>query len=147
MPVSETVPVIMKSETKNGVENLIHNLLFNVAAHNGEDLRNYDHLLGKTSDLTRIHSKFYDDPMGRLRSALQVYEENYIDKDDGMAPPVTAALEKIIRACNKLEGPLSAEETDAIQGLIASGWEQVAAATGNWKIAQRHGFDTTVWSD
>lgn len=146
MPMTETAPIIMKSETKNHVENLIHDLLFNVAHANGESLRSYEHLLGQPSDMPLIHSKFHDNPMGRLREALQVYEEKFIEKCDG-GPPVCQSLEKIIRASNKLDGPMTAEQVDAVQSAIAGAWEETAQATGNWKLAQQYGFDTIAWSD
>lgn len=142
-------PVRMQTGIKNQIESLIHNLLWNLAASQGKSTMHYEDLLGRGPHEAEGFVKMVEDnPIGRLREALQLYEEQFIHRDDGGVPPVSDALDRIIKAVNQLDtSDGNFTWLDSIQCEIAGAWEQAAFVTGNQQLAQANGFDTTIWYD
>ena len=116
-----TPPLRMRFGIKRKVEALIYSLLWDLASTQGRDMREYAFLLGKErshgDDANVLEAA--DNPFGRLREALQLFEEHFTEPDDGK-PPVSDALLRIIEAANKLDGPMSETESAAVQSELAA---------------------------
>ena len=72
--------LVIRDTTKNQIENVIYNLVWDLAQNRAVGIREqYDEFLGKqSSDPTGGYIIVDDNPIGRLRTVLDLYEQDFL---------------------------------------------------------------------